>query len=134
MAQTGSSTVLHPLPDPPPVTEDTLREVVTKVLERCDPEKIYLFGSRAWGHPDPWSDIDILVVTEAPQGKYKLMVDLGAHCRPPLLPMDVIVRTPAEFRRRCERGDFFLLRIAQKGRLLYERSRDAYLDGVGRAR
>lgn len=128
MAQIDQRVTLEPLPDPPPVTEGMLRELVRKIVERCNPEKIYLFGSRAWGQPDAWSDIDVLVITEAPQGKYELTVDLGAHCRPTGTSLDVIVRTPGEFRRRRGLGDFFLRRIAEKGRLLYERTGSTSLD------
>lgn len=43
-------------------TEDILSEVIRRLVEEFDPEKIILFGSRAWGNPGPDSDYDLFVI------------------------------------------------------------------------
>jgi predicted nucleotidyltransferase len=46
-----------------PVT--AIRRYARQVAEKFDPEKIFLFGSYAYGQPHEWSDVDILVVMPA---------------------------------------------------------------------
>ncbi len=45
----------------PDVTDTLLSEMVAKIVKHFHPEKIILFGSRAWGEPTRESDLDILV-------------------------------------------------------------------------
>lgn len=42
--------------------EDTVNEVVRRLVEHYRPERIYLFGSSARGETRPDSDLDFLVV------------------------------------------------------------------------
>ncbi len=37
------------------------------------------------------------------------------------LPMDLLVRTPAEIAERLAMGDFFMAEILEKGKVLYSR-------------
>ena len=46
----------------PDVTDTLLREMVSKIVKHFHPDKIILFGSRAWGEPTRESDLDLLVV------------------------------------------------------------------------
>ena len=63
-------------------------------------EKMYLFGSRAWGNPHKWSDVDLLVVSKKFRGKGPLQRS------PPLYldwnlnsPVDFLCYTPEEFNK-----------------------------------
>ncbi len=40
-----------------------LQEVVRKIVEAFDPERIILFGSFAYGNPTPDSDVDLLIIS-----------------------------------------------------------------------
>jgi len=44
-----------------PVAEERLREVIQRIVEAFDPQRIILFGSHAYGEPTPDSDVDLLV-------------------------------------------------------------------------
>ena len=59
--------VVTPIGSSLPVAE-TLPFVVDRIVRALDPEKIVLFGSYAYGDPNPHSDVDLLVVmaTNAP--------------------------------------------------------------------
>jgi len=46
----------------PEVSEDSLGEVVRRLVSTLQPEEIYLFGSHAYGTPHRHSDLDFLVV------------------------------------------------------------------------
>src|SRR5437764_2686323 len=79
-----------------------IRRFARQVAERFEPEKIILFGSHAYGTPHPDSDVDILVVMPA-----RNEVSQASRIRlavPRRFPMDLIVRTPENLRRRLEEG------------------------------
>lgn len=105
----------------PEVTEHLLREVTSRIVERFHPEKIILFGSHGWGTPRSDSDVDLFVVMESDQRPAQRSAQISLECRPAFLPMDILVRTPAELQRRLEINDPFIGRILSEGRVLYER-------------
>ncbi|HEX5271872.1 MAG TPA: nucleotidyltransferase domain-containing protein [Gemmataceae bacterium] len=97
-----------------------IRRFARQVAERFDPEKIILFGSYAYGTPDEDSDVDLLVVMpardeSAQATRIRLAVE---RC----FPMDLLVRTPENLRRRLEEGDWFLREIVSKGKVLYDKA------------
>ena len=46
--------------DNPPITAETLEEVVRRILAAGSPLRIVLFGSQARGEGRPGSDLDVL--------------------------------------------------------------------------
>lgn len=98
-----------------------IRAVAKIIAEKFDPEKIILFGSHAYGHPKPWSDVDLLVVmeTELTRREQKRAISRLFYHRP--FSLDIKVRTPADLAWRLEQGDFFLREVVRKGKVLYER-------------
>ncbi len=105
----------------PAVTPQLLQDITDKIVAKFHPEKIILFGSYAWGHPRWDSDVDLFVVMESDLRWAQRSVAVSVACRPDFLPMDVIVKTPAELRQRLEQGDSFLSEILTRGKILYER-------------
>ncbi|MGB9902919.1 nucleotidyltransferase domain-containing protein [Methanothrix sp.] len=54
------------------LSSDLLKEIVRRLVEGLNPEKIILFGSHAYGSPTEASDIDLLVVLpESDQPRYR---------------------------------------------------------------
>jgi len=98
-----------------------IRAVAKIIVEKFDPEKIILFGSHAYGHPKPWSDVDLLVVMETnlTPRQQRLEISRQFYHRP--FSLDIKVRTPADLAWRLEQGDFFLREVVRKGKVLYER-------------
>jgi len=66
MTQPGDGA--RPAAGPMPVADPVLDEIVRRLVTAYQPERIYLFGSRARGQAGPDSDYDLLVVApdEAP--------------------------------------------------------------------
>lgn len=96
------------------LTEDLVREFRA--------EKVILFGSYASGHPAPDSDVDLLVVMRfRGKGAWKSLEILERL--QPRFAVDLLVRTPAQLRRRLEWNDFFLKEVVEKGKVLYEADR-----------
>ncbi|MDY7079306.1 MAG: nucleotidyltransferase domain-containing protein [Chloroflexota bacterium] len=44
------------------VTNDLLQEMTRRLVEQFQPERVVLFGSRAWGIPDRGSDVGLTVI------------------------------------------------------------------------
>jgi predicted nucleotidyltransferase len=73
---------------------------VEKIVASLHPQKIILFGSYAYGHPTPDSDVDLLVImeTDKPPRERVVAVSLALYPRP--FPVDILVKTPRELRGR----------------------------------
>jgi uncharacterized protein len=108
-----------------PVTDEILAEIVRRIVEKFDPEKIILFGSYAYGRPHQDSDVDLFVVMESSQRQVEREVAVSLLILPRPFPIDVIVRTPEEVEQAIKKGDYFVREILSKGRILYERDRQS---------
>jgi predicted nucleotidyltransferase len=106
---------------PVPVTEALLQAITQRIVERFDPEKVILFGSRAAGTARADSDIDLLVIMDASGSPIQRAVDVKRACRPRFVSMDVLVKTPKEVTTRLRQGSSFLRAVLEQGRVLYER-------------
>lgn len=73
------------------LNEALLQEVVRRVLEIAQPERIILFGSAASGGWKSESDIDLLVLEKAPPDKRKESVRIRSALRGLGYAFDVIV-------------------------------------------
>ena len=105
------------------VTDDLLREITQQIVAAFAPEAVILFGSRAYGKPEPDSDIDLLIVTDALRTRsvferHRAVSDLFPRRR---FALDVIVRSPAELRQLVKHGPAFFNEIVTQGKVLYER-------------
>ena len=108
------------------VSRRDIRLVCNRIVREFRPQKVILFGSYAYGRPTPDSDVDLLVIMPL-QGRATDQAIAISSRLDHRFPIDLLVRSPEEVRRRLGLNDFFLLEITQKGKVLYE-STDA---GVG---
>lgn len=97
-----------------------LRRVTNMIVQEYAPEKIVLFGSWVWGKPTVDSDVDLLIVKKSKKDRFSREFDLRTrlvgHGFP---PMDLLIYTPAELKKRVTIGDFFILDILKRGKILY---------------
>jgi len=103
------------------VTRKLIARTVREIARRFRPRRITLFGSYAAGTPHADSDVDLLIVadTRRPMAlAARILRTVGGR-----FPMDVLVRTPREMRRRLDLPDPFLIAILKQGRVLYEARR-----------
>jgi predicted nucleotidyltransferase len=94
-----------------------IRRYARQIAEMFHPEKIILFGSRAWGTPHDDSDVDLLVVMPA-RNELDQAVKIRLAISAPF-PMDLLVYKPANLRRRLDWGDSFLKQVTTEGKVLY---------------
>src|SRR5512139_2967887 len=95
------------------VSLSAIRRYVRQIAKRFRPDKVILFGSYAYGHPTPDSDVDLLVVMPA-----RNELDQAVRIDEALergFALDLIVRTPRNLERRLRWGDWFLRDIVARG-------------------
>lgn len=98
-----------------------INDILQKLRDNYNPQKVILFGSFASGNPHPDSDIDILIIKETSDrfidrctAVRRLLSDPGRK-----IPLEILVLTPDEISRRLAAGDQFISDITEKGNLLY---------------
>ena len=102
-----------------PVTRELLRDITQKVIQAFRPKNVILFGSYAYGVPTPDSDLDLLIVMESRDRPAERIRKVSDLFDPRPLPMDFVVLTPGEMRRRLSGFDPFLEEVLEKGQMLY---------------
>jgi excisionase family DNA binding protein len=101
-------------------SDPTLAEIVRRLVEAYEPERIYLFGSRARGESGPDSDYDLLVVVrdDAPAERkrsrlaYERLWGTGAAA-------DVLVSTRAHFHARLRVPSSLPATVIREGKVLH---------------
>ena len=100
----------------------TLRDIrclAQHIAREFKPRRIILFGSHAYGKPDDDSDVDLLVLMPYQGHAARLAGEILLETDP-VFPVDIMVRSPDEVRKRYRRGDAFTREIIDRGRVLYE--------------
>jgi uncharacterized protein len=101
------------------VAQDTITELVERIVQWFHPQRVILFGSYAYGVPNDASDVDLLVIMpfegKAARKAVEILNRIDAR-----IPLDMVVRTPEEMTRRLALNDFFLQEIVRKGKVLYD--------------
>ena len=106
-----------------PGTEELLREIVDRILAAGNPLKIVLFGSRARGDAGAESDLDLLIVEESAEPRYKRSSKYYRATHGPFPDRDIVVWTPAEIEQWRAVPNHFVTAALREGRVLHERPR-----------
>ncbi len=109
------------------LTDERIREIITEVVEKIkneyQPEKIILFGSYAYGTPNEDSDIDLFIIKNSDKRRIDRFLEVSPLVENPdyHIPITPLVYTPDEVKRRLEMGDSFVEEILTKGDVLFAR-------------
>ena len=97
-----------------------LDEAVKRVVDALHPVRVYLFGSHAYGNPHAHSDVDLFaVVHESGVPSYKRAMEAYKALSGLCLPVEVHVRTEAEFEHRSQAKTSLERAIKEKGKPVY---------------
>jgi len=101
--------------------EKDLSEIIS-IIKKTNPEKIYLFGSRAIGASNEQSDIDLIIVApsnERPlERRMVLRRMLAEYDR--RIGLDLLVYTPDEFNMLAKEPSSFISSAVQQGIKIYD--------------
>lgn len=90
-----------------------------QIVDKFKPQKVILFGSHAYGKPNEDSDVDLLVVMQFEGRSVRQAIKIRQNISSEV-PLDLMVRTPEQLKRRLLMGDFFFNEIINSGKVLYE--------------
>jgi HEPN domain-containing protein/predicted nucleotidyltransferase len=115
-------------PDQQLIAAQQIDRLAQQIAARFDPERIYLFGSYAYGQPTPDSDVDLMVIIDTDDISHQ-----ASEIRDSLdvaYSLDLLVRTPAYFAERLALGDFFVEQIAKHGKIVYDSGRSTLPEAI----
>jgi len=81
------------------LSRTTLQEIIRRVVEIAQPERIILFGSAVRGEMGPNSDVDLLVVKGGEFDQSRLVGDIYMNLHGVGQAVDVILVTPDQVER-----------------------------------
>ena len=106
------------------LAQQTLQQIIRRLIEGYQPQRIILFGSLAYGEPDEDSDIDLLVIKDTEKkNRIDRFVEVKKIIYNPKLkiPISPLILTKYELQERLNMGDDFVKEIIGKGIVLYEK-------------
>ena len=101
------------------VTTSDVEEVVRRIVDAAQPEKIILFGSAARGEMGPHSDLDILVVKSGAD-HWGLSGRIRRALRGVNAAVDLVVATPEDIERYKDSHPLVYKPALREGRVVYE--------------
>jgi predicted nucleotidyltransferase len=104
------------------ISEALIQKITEKIVRECNPHKIILFGSFAWGKPKRYSDLDFLVIMDSAVARPDIRaMQIEALFDDLDCPIDIFAYTPEEVATCLKKRNPFIRDILQKGRVLYAR-------------
>lgn len=104
-----------------PINGELIKEIVSRLVSKVNPQKIIMFGSHAYGRPTKESDLDLLIIKNTKLSLSKRYGMVSDALYPRFFPIDFIVRTPAEIKKRLSGFDPFIKEVLSQGKVLYEK-------------
>jgi predicted nucleotidyltransferase len=104
----------------PLADEAKIRDISRRVVAALAPERVVLFGSYAWGTPDPDSDLDLyVIVPDQLEPSYRLARRAYRALHGVGTQVDVVVRTRAESERNAAIVSTLDHEVLKRGLVLY---------------
>jgi predicted nucleotidyltransferase len=104
-----------------PLNEGLVRDIVRRIVDTAQPEKVILFGSRARDDARPNSDFDVLVIKQSDEPRYRRSAPLYVALADLPVEVEVMVYTPEEVEEWSEVPQAFVTTAVREGTTIYER-------------
>lgn len=99
--------------------QQTLDDIIRRIVEVAQPEKIILFGSAVRGDMNRHSDVDLLIIKEGADA-LELMGDIYMNLDGVGAAVDAVVVTPDDVERYKDSHAVIVKPALQEGRVVYE--------------
>jgi len=103
------------------LNEGLVRDIVRRIVDTAQPEKVILFGSQARGTSRPDSDFDVLVIKQSDEPRYRRSAPLYVALADLPVEVEVMVYTPEEVEEWSEVPQAFITTAVREGTTIYER-------------
>ena len=103
------------------VDETVLAEIVRRLVEAVDPDRIILFGSRARGDDRPDSDVDLMMIKASDDPSHRRAIPAYQALSGLGVSKDVLWYTPEEVEDWAGVRNHVISRALREGRVLYEK-------------
>jgi predicted nucleotidyltransferase len=103
------------------ISQNKIADIVNKIAQSYNPEKIFLFGSYANGRPNDDSDLDFIIIKNTDLPRHKRGREVRKLLIGAMVPIDLKVYTPSEFDSEQKLRYSFLSSVIEGTKLLYER-------------
>lgn len=103
-----------------PSNDNVVRDIVRRIVETAQPEKVVLFGSRARGDAPPNSDFDILIIEHSNEPRHRRSIPLYVALADLPVEVEVFVYTPEEVEEWREVPQAFVTTAVREGTTIYE--------------
>ena len=101
--------------------QQTLDDIIQRVVAVAQPEKIILFGSAARGEMNRHSDVDLLIIKEGADA-LELMGEIYMNLDGVGAAVDAVVVTPDNVERYKDSHSVIIKPALQEGKVIYESS------------
>ena len=103
------------------LNEGLVRDIVRRIVDTAQPEKVILFGSQARGTSRPDSDFDVLLIKQSDEPRYRRSAPLYVALADLPVEVEVMVYTPEEVGEWSEVPQAFITTAVREGTTIYER-------------
>lgn len=100
--------------------QSNFQEVINTIIKGYLPSKIILFGSYAKGTETESSDLDLLVIKETDEPKYRRSASVRKLFRSQPCAMDILVYTPREYEQLLNYKSLIPYIATKEGKVIYE--------------
>ncbi len=101
------------------IDQTILDNIIRRIVEVADPERIILFGSAARGEMNRHSDVDLLIVKEG-EDPLDLMGQIYQNLHGVGAAVDAVVVTPQAIERYKDSHALIIKPALQEGKVIYE--------------
>lgn len=99
--------------------KEILDEIVRRIVEVAQPEKIIMFGSAARDELGPHSDVDLLVVKSDVEHRHRLVGDIYMNLFGVDQAVDIVVTTPEDLERYGDAIGLVYRPALREGKVIY---------------
>jgi len=101
------------------LSKEKLEEIIKRVVQIAQPEKIILFGSAVRGEMGPHSDVDLLVIKKGGFHQGRLTGEIYMNLHGVGQAVDVIVVTPEQVEKYCNTPYLVIAPALREGKEVY---------------
>jgi uncharacterized protein len=81
------------------INQESLDEIIRRIVEVAAPDRVILFGSAARGEMGPHSDLDLLIIKSGDYNSIEMAQQIGRNLRGVGYAADLVVATPQVIER-----------------------------------